>query len=115
MDDLVHWFGEQLDEDQRIARAAGNSWYGFDPTQQIAFVSPQDAIHIATHSPTQVLREIDAKRRIAELHDYYRSESLSNAPACFLCGPGFGWPCPTMRSLALPYADRPGYREEWRP
>lgn len=24
-------------------------------------------------------------------------------------------PCPTLRLLALPYADRPGYREEWRP
>lgn len=24
-------------------------------------------------------------------------------------------PCPTLLSLLLPYADRPGYREEWRP
>lgn len=24
-------------------------------------------------------------------------------------------PCPTLRSLALPYADREGYRQEWRP
>jgi hypothetical protein len=24
-------------------------------------------------------------------------------------------PCPTLRLLALPYADRPGYRDEWRP
>lgn len=25
------------------------------------------------------------------------------------------WPCRTLRFLALPYADRPGYREEWKP
>lgn len=24
-------------------------------------------------------------------------------------------PCPTKRLLASPYADRPGYREEWKP
>jgi hypothetical protein len=24
-------------------------------------------------------------------------------------------PCETLRLLALPYADQPGYREEWRP
>ncbi|WP_229401930.1 DUF6221 family protein [Micromonospora okii] len=25
-----------------------------------------------------------------------------------------GFPCLTVRLIALPYADRPGYREEWR-
>lgn len=25
------------------------------------------------------------------------------------------WPCPTVRILGAMYADRPGYREEWRP
>lgn len=24
-------------------------------------------------------------------------------------------PCPTLRALALPYADHPDYRDEWRP
>ncbi|WP_373305012.1 DUF6221 family protein [Streptomyces bluensis] len=24
-------------------------------------------------------------------------------------------PCPTLRLLALPYADRDGYQESWRP
>lgn len=24
-------------------------------------------------------------------------------------------PCPTLRMLALPYADHPDYRQEWRP
>ncbi|WP_066586278.1 DUF6221 family protein [Cellulomonas timonensis] len=56
--------------------------------------------------------ECEAKRRIVELH-------ISR---------GFGWCehyspfddniddlCPTLRLLAIPYADRPGFREEWRP
>jgi hypothetical protein len=28
---------------------------------------------------------------------------------------GKDFPCPTLRLLALPYGDRPGYRDEWRP
>jgi hypothetical protein len=24
------------------------------------------------------------------------------------------YPCATLRLLALPYADRPGYRKEWK-
>jgi hypothetical protein len=26
-----------------------------------------------------------------------------------------GWPCQTLRLLALPYADHPDYRPEWKP
>jgi hypothetical protein len=28
-------------------------------------------------------------------------------------GGGQDWPCPTLRLLALPYADHPGYEPEW--
>ncbi|MEV0164353.1 DUF6221 family protein [Nonomuraea fuscirosea] len=28
---------------------------------------------------------------------------------------GQPWPCPDLRDLAAPYADHPGYRDEWRP
>lgn len=139
MDDLVQWLRAQLDEDERIARAGGNRWrfeqlrdgpagepggyvldLGRTSIVDIGFMDddvllPDEAAHIAEHDPARVLREVDAKRRIAEHHDRYRSESLGNGPACFTCGPGLGFPCPTMRALALPYADRPGFHEEWRP
>lgn len=39
---------------------------------------------------------------------------------CKTCGSGeekypADWPCATIRLVALPFSDRPGYREEWRP
>jgi hypothetical protein len=46
------------------------------------------------------LRDVEAKRRIVELHCAYQPNE-----------------CPdlTLRLLALPDADQPGFREEWRP
>lgn len=90
MDELVRWLGEQLDEDERIARAAsGEEWGAVSPTQPytvfdvaayranttlrtvgaIAGVErTEDRVHIAAHDPARVLREIDAKRQL--LNDY---------------------------------------------
>ncbi|GAA4687922.1 DUF6221 family protein [Streptomyces youssoufiensis] len=138
MDDLVRWLGEQLDEDEAAARAAGGTaWHwehsvgdmcddrtcpygelttdeavimqvhGFDVRQD----DRQVADHVARHDPARVLREIDAKRRIL-------AEHALNGWVCTTCDNGEVeqvFPCPTLRLLALPYADRPGYREEWRP
>lgn len=94
---------------------------GTDDPQSMA-----DATHIAAHDPTRVLAECEAKRQILAEH----------APADFttygdqLCrrcvwdddepqkdSPLHRWviyPCRTVRMLALPYADRHGYREEWQ-
>ena len=135
MDDLVRWLGEQLDEDERIARGAtdgpwtrwqGGRLHGFGdlihpvltPGQKpgakavIVTASWLDADHIAEWDPARVLREIDTKRRIIDEHTL-------NGWVCSTCDDGEvppqAFPCPTLRLLALPYADRPGYREEWRP
>lgn len=134
MDDLVQWLRAQLDEDERIAREATerqpyDEWdavgAGDDDdvsrshweVVKIARMSPTPAarslaLHIAEWDPARVLAEVDAKRRIIDLHkgvnDYCAECDLvrSNYPY---------HPCTTLRLLALPYADRPGYREEWRP
>jgi hypothetical protein len=53
--------------------------------------------------PARVLREIDAKRQIVERYAWLREHGDTG---------GTAWVLPL---LALPYADRPGYREEWRP
>ena len=59
--------------------------------------------HIAWHDPARVLAECEAKRRIVEVARY--------APD----GPG-GWGFRRILiNLALPYADHPDYRDEWRP
>ncbi|WP_405634438.1 DUF6221 family protein [Streptomyces sp. NBC_00056] len=150
MDDLVQWLGAQLDEDERLARAAtlgpwvqsGIGDYGWtvdfgrpgagvetaDTEQGLA-----DADFIAAHNPARVLREIDAKRRILapyaaaleqrqvirarmrrvidsdpdEFGRLHRKENRLIDVAESLA--------PVVALLALPFADRPGYREEWRP
>ncbi|WP_432010164.1 DUF6221 family protein [Streptomyces cucumeris] len=113
MDELVRWLGEQLDEDERVAReCAGNGeWDADDIAIYGPDLAPEVRQHMAEHDPARVLREIDAKRRIL-------AEHALNGWVCSTCDNGEVeqvFPCPTLRLLALPYADRPGYREAWRP
>ncbi|MFJ6566246.1 DUF6221 family protein [Streptomyces sp. NPDC091292] len=131
MDDLVDWLRAQLDEDKRIAQAAtwcddaatwraavseygtparpgGPRWYVEDSMEDgvVTTVDPQAsadegvALHIAEHDPARVLREIDAKRRVLNtLHEEGGDRMFADI----------------FHLLALPYADRPGYRQEWAP
>ncbi|MGP4085473.1 DUF6221 family protein [Streptomyces sp. KR55] len=116
------------------ARDNGQRWFIEDAMDDgvVTHVDPAAsddegvARHIARHDPARVLAEIDAKRRILAEHqpdrfgdcttcagpedfdddaDGHRTWSRSAKP----------FPCPTLRLLALPYADHPDYREEWRP
>lgn len=64
--------------------------------------------HIARHDPARVLAECEAKRRIVEWHDC-EPEHVWGCGACT-----HDRPC-VLALLALPYADHPDYREEWRP
>jgi len=123
MDDLVQWLRAQLDEDERIARAAAslqadpeNGWgtQGRAITPHIGVVHEEEARrHIVGWNPARVLRETDAKRQMLAIHRPYVAEP---GQACLGCAGGIEWEtCPVVRLLALPYADRPGYREEWRP
>lgn len=68
--------------------------------------------------PARALAECEAKRAIVALHvlgepwDEPVDEMLGSCAACDY--QSASWPCPTLRILALPYADHPDYREEWR-
>ncbi|MFD7774287.1 DUF6221 family protein [Streptomyces sp. NPDC059753] len=144
MDDLAQWLGEQLDEDERIARAATpGPWHvrddgvvGDDGDHwPVAYTDShragEDCLYIAEHDPVRALREVDAKRRILapcvaaleerpairarmreliykepdEFARLHREENRLIEVAESLA--------PVVALLALPYADRPGYREEW--
>lgn len=99
----------------------------------------QGADHIARHDPARVLAEVDAKRRIvgasaADCPPGCQTEH-SFSGSCMLRPMGPAWengerwvrdedgspvraphtPLSVLRFLALPYADHPDYREEWRP
>lgn len=67
-----------------------------------------DAMHIARHDPARVLREVEAKRLI--LAWCVRMDPEPNVGGVLA-----GEARRITRWLALPYADRDGYREEWRP
>ena len=79
------------------------------------------ADHVQRWNPGRVKAECEAKRRIVALHGFASWDTPGGERrACTSCGyyedePVVDWPCPTIRALALPYADHPDYREEWRP
>jgi len=103
-------------------------------------IDPDDhetSVHIARHDPARVLAEVDAKRRLladvlAEPHfrneeDHWytcaASTDQDGEPLCSDDGRAPG-PCDCgrdqsvtrrVRLLALPYADHPDYRDDWRP
>lgn len=107
-DDLVRWLGEQLDEDETEARR------GYLKAEPLPDYDGWDKSTTASLPPAvaaRVLREIDAKRRIIEQHERYAAERRR------MMG---GWDpqsddSPILAALALVYADRPGYRDEWKP
>ena len=74
------------------------------------------AVHIARWDPARILAEVDAKRRIIAGHppNPPRSAQGDFCQTCDVRGGG-PYPCDTLRLLALPYADRPGYWGSWRP
>lgn len=97
-------------------------WKADTPGRYTREMSELVAHHVARHDPARVLREVEAKRQIVEVHQPFE---VVEDPACQVCADTSDkysdewtreeWPCLTLRLLALPYADRQGYREEWRP
>jgi len=83
--------------------------------------------HIVRHDPARVLREVAAKR--GELADHTLHDDGESCRRCVVWGvqlsldPGpapavaarVPFPCPTLRRLALPYADHKDYQEGWKP
>lgn len=140
--DLVAWLRAQLDDDERAAlggrhnpsvgvlrwtasHSRGAEWLVGNGRELIGWVEGErDADHIARHDPARVLAEVDAKRRVLDLHagDHecstirhgvdWDGQSVEEIDSCTWV---LGGDCSTVRLLALPYAAHPDYREEWRP
>lgn len=122
MDDLVAWLRAQLDEDERVAKAADSGrWLPEGKGISFEFYADEfpdgeawaylvadtkaNQWHITNWAPARVLAEVEAKREILEsaavLDDWDGGNPYMAARI--------------IRALALPYADRDGYRAEWRP
>lgn len=170
MDDLVQWLREQLDDDERIARAAsgatvegepgswrpsphGDEWEplrGEDGDEELLVAlrpglprppevmtgywgavfshRPDDAEpgtespmtsfeHAARHDPARVLREIEAKRRIVAMYEEAKAavDSYTEPSNRLIAAASRNSLASAVKALALPYSDRPGYRDDWRP
>jgi hypothetical protein len=140
-DDPVTWLRAQLDEDERLAQEAadgdGGTWYmgerwnvfrdedvapeGCGDVHRLVVYGNvrSQSEHIARHDPARVLAEVAAKRAILDLHD--PNDTTGKRRWCVGCiepdlpGLMVRMPCQHARLLAAPYADRPGYRNEWAP
>jgi hypothetical protein len=102
MDELTMWYRAQLDADERGLRAGLAEYLGTRMEYDFRFR----------------LAEVDTNRRILDLHHETELESEPDhepmGAGCAECG-HFDWPCETISLLTLLYADREGYRDEWRP
>ncbi|MBG0828533.1 hypothetical protein HS041_12215 [Planomonospora sp. ID67723] len=132
MTDLTTWLREQITARKTLTEAAGSlDWsVGNAVSRTDCFIdtgdggrmaiscgcysggtlNKEEADHIAANDPRDVIARCEAELRIIGLHSAMPGQH-----------PDFCWhdkhelPCPTVRLLALPYADRPGYLPEWAP
>ena len=143
IEELVVWFRAALDEEERIAQAAieddGGQDGGFeDATELLTRIIRPRFAHaaakmITTHAvPRRVLAEVEADRLIIDRYVDLRDRCAADAQ--IYADWQAGKPVPerrtgvsrreiaqrdvlefVVRARSLPHAERPGYREEWRP
>lgn len=122
MDDLIAFMRDRLREREAKATAAlPGPWVVEEHTYETVVTSDggkvvasveglRDGWHIADNDPRFVLADVDTKRRLLTQFEL-RGNSVRRTvqPAT-----GGAWD-DLLRILALPYANHPDYRPEWRP
>lgn len=118
---LMMWLRSQLDADEQIMQAAygyhwidNNEWV-LDEDTCILAGPPVNTRHAARHDPASVVADIKAKRQIVDrcaevlesASDHHTVESCDEEDAVLAEA--------VVRTLAMAYAGRDGYRDEWRP
>lgn len=124
MTDLVRFLRDRIKEDAALAQDT----YPFrwiDDGYDCRDITAADAPHIARWSPARVLADCEIRLDLVDMHDGDH-ECPSADDNCGWWQPGLPVPpfgdepwtiapdCPTMRLLALPYADHPDFDESWR-
>lgn len=129
---LVEFLKSRLDEDEQAAKAApwefDNEEWPFWIETPIEYERKREGTegYRDRFTPARVLREIEAKRRLVFLHEPMvlraggGAAHFDTTTVCRTCEPPkvfpeTAYPCDTIRLLALPYADRSDYRQEWAP
>lgn len=121
--DLADWLLEQIAEDERRAHEVSGKDDLWNGEHLDLWVIDDDYKHNTLGiTRRRVLAECAAKQRILERH---RPRVAVEGPheGQLICGSShgddeyyaIGWPCADVMDMASVYAERPGYREEWRP
>ena len=138
MTDLVEFLTARLTEDEEAAKHVSQPYRLYvsnegrlaepltdDEGNYVQWADGDDRMpnHITNWSliydPARVLREVEAKQRIIQVHHGQLVEA-TNADGVERSGRWCAecdyetFPCRTLRLLALPYADHPDYQQEWR-
>jgi hypothetical protein len=128
---LLNCIDQDADRERRIQQRAREMYAAWQPNNPYSFDEQQadvrdEYLHAASvivdREMPRVLVECDTKRRIIELH---AADADGDCRTCVTPGTRANefpewWvpetvPCPTLRLMALPMADRDGYRGEWAP
>jgi Family of unknown function (DUF6221) len=96
--DLADFLLDRIAEDEAVAHAAERHWHGI----RVESATSAEDEHVRRHGPARVLADCEARRRIVEQFSLTRTMT------------GSAFVTPLLRLLALPYADHPDHREEWR-
>jgi hypothetical protein len=132
MDDLVAFLRARLDEDEARALKARGEWDAEWVIAEWQDLPDEVFTQTRTYDPARVLREVAAKRVIAERHtvdvskvsqflyDPYTGERVPDRydVSCVTCdyiGDDPSMTCDVLRHLAAVYSDHPEYRDEWKP
>jgi hypothetical protein len=118
---LTEFLLARIAEDKNAARegtteAQYSGSYGDTAADEVIGMAYNEGVaeagmkHFERWMPARVLAECEAKRRIIKLLPWLDNASGGIVPALKYS------PAQTvLRQMALPYADHPDYREEWRP
>lgn len=142
--EFLEFLRKRLAEDEdaatRAASAAGDAvWEGSDQSETVngkrggyIATGPWDSglyeisTHLARHDPARVLREVEAKRRLikgyetsvvavrasAERAAQGDDSAINEGRYLIVRRDNLAW---AVKLAALPYADDPAFKEEWRP
>jgi hypothetical protein len=119
--DLVQFLRARLHQDATEAgKLADDDDYEMEPWQvRRDETGAWDNYAYLRIAKARVLAEVDAKRQTVALHSDPTGHSCSitddTGYALNYSDVAGDDACTTLRLLALPYADHPDYREEWKP
>ena len=117
--DLTRFLTDRLAEDEAAAKAVQNAER--EPWQDDDWQDQHEADQAMAHrfSSARVLREVEAKRKILDLHEQARAHKNGRLLDFCICQAEDGvvcgrWPCETLRAFAAIWSDHPDYDPAWK-